>query len=132
MDAAINNILWMNIHVVMWLLYAASAFFCMNEEVDEIPRDVVMHYINFNLEQLDTVSLMCSLGRKYKRARWLTDLNVLDSSNKKRKMVKYDRDRAYRCVMSDWLCVRQDEVFFRRERFPPPPLMQHKQINIDE
>ena len=104
MDAAINNILWMNIHVVMWLLYAALAFFCMNEEVDEIPRDVVMDYIKFNLEQLDTVSLMCSLGRKYKQARCLTDLNVLYSSNKKRKMVKYDHDRAYRCVMSDWLC----------------------------
>jgi hypothetical protein len=104
MDVAINNILWMNIHVVMWLLYAASAFFCMNDEVDEIPQDAVMVYFKFNLEQFDTISLMCSLGRKYKRASYLSDLDVLYSSNKTRKLVMYDHERANKCVMSDWLC----------------------------
>ena len=56
-----------------------------------------------NQEQFDTIAWTCSLGRRYKQAHYLSDLDVLGSSNKKRKMVKYNCERAYKCVMSDWL-----------------------------
>ena len=112
----------------MWLLYAASAFVCMNDEVDEIPLDVVEDYVKFSIQQFDMVSLMSSLGRKYKGACSLPDFDVLESSNKKRKMVKYDRERAYRAwslvsienEISTYLdkTLRQDEIFLWRERFP--------------
>jgi hypothetical protein len=71
-------------------------------ELYEIPQDVIMDYVKFNPEQFDTISLTCSLGRKYKRARiYLIQMYLILQI---KRGVKYDRERAYKCVMSDWLC----------------------------
>jgi hypothetical protein len=71
----------------------------------EIPTDVIKEMIESNLGQYVPVTLLRSLGKKYKHALISDVEEELDAGmNKKRRtMIKYNQIRAYKCIMSDWL-----------------------------
>ena len=68
--------------------------------------DVIKDIINSDPDRFLPVSWLSAFGKKYKHGS--TSDNVEEEfctgrNKKRRKMMKYDRNRAYKCVMSDWL-----------------------------
>jgi hypothetical protein len=128
MTSSLNNILiLMIIQLVMWMIYTSASLKMMTSESVVIPQDVIEEIIRHRLDQLNTVALFRSLGRKYKRGRPAPthdkEVDLLDVMIKRKKtMVKCDRKRAYKCVMEDWLGAvprfkdRQFERTFRIKR----------------
>lgn len=119
MDSLLSNlVVAMNLQFAMWILYVMSLIHSnMNDTAFEFEDGVIRELIQNNLESFDIVSICSSLRKKYKRG--LPDADNDDGddiSNRKRQMVKYDRERAYRCVMDDWMgdVPRFDDKQFER------------------
>ena len=69
MTSSLDNILiLMNIQLVMWMIYTAASLEMMTNESVVIPQDVIEEIIQNHLDQLNTVALFCSVGRKYNTA----------------------------------------------------------------
>ena len=68
MTSSLNNILTLTIiQLVMWMIYTSASLEMMTSESVVIPQDVIEEIIRHRLDQLNTVALFRSLGRKYKR-----------------------------------------------------------------
>jgi uncharacterized membrane protein len=97
-----NFLVAINIQLVIWLL-SVAAFLMMMEKGNghKIPAHVIKEMIESNLGQFVPVTLLRLLGKKYKRASISDVEEELDVgvNKKSRTMIKYNRIRAYECVM---------------------------------
>ena len=121
----INVLVVAHIQVIIWLVSMAAFLMTTSTNPIKIPPDVIQDFTNSDPDQFLPVSWLSALEKKYKRGS--TSDNVGEEfctgRNKKRKeIIKYDRNRAYKCVMSDWIGTvprfndKQFERSFRLKR----------------